>query len=101
DAFLLVTQNVDGLHARAGNTRARTYAIHGEIDLMRCADEACAAARTPVPLPDDGDPAALVCAKCGERMRPHVLWFDESYDEPRFRIESTLSAMGRACALVV
>src|SRR5262249_41496012 len=101
DAFLLVTQNVDGLHARAGNSRARTFAIHGEIDLMRCADEDCDASMRPVPLPDEGDPATLKCAACGTRMRPHVLWFDESYDEPRFRIESTLAAMRRACALIV
>ncbi|MCA9683232.1 MAG: RNA polymerase subunit sigma, partial [Myxococcales bacterium] len=30
DRFLLVTQNVDGLHRLAGQDPARTYAIHGE-----------------------------------------------------------------------
>jgi NAD-dependent deacetylase len=35
DGFTLVTQNVDGLHLRAGNSFARTYQIHGNIDYMR------------------------------------------------------------------
>ncbi len=36
DRFRLVTQNVDGLHIRAGNSPARTYQIHGSIDHARC-----------------------------------------------------------------
>jgi NAD-dependent deacetylase len=34
-------------------------------------------------------------------MRPHVLWFDESYDEPRYRFESALAAAERAALLLV
>jgi NAD-dependent SIR2 family protein deacetylase len=34
-------------------------------------------------------------------MRPYVLWFDECYDEPRFRCESSLDAAERAALLVV
>jgi NAD-dependent deacetylase len=36
--LLVVTQNVDGLHLRAGHDPARVYEIHGNIGLMRCAD---------------------------------------------------------------
>src|SRR5690606_22392762 len=36
DGFHLITQNVDGLHLRAGNSPERTYAIHGMIDFFRC-----------------------------------------------------------------
>lgn len=100
--FLLVTQNVDGLHARAGNTEARTYCIHGDIRKMRCARE-CDGRIYAIPDAvsldwprgrslDDATRALLVCPTCGGRARPHVLWFDESYDEPRFRFESTLLA---------
>jgi len=32
DRFLLITQNVDGLHLRAGSSPGRTYQIHGNID---------------------------------------------------------------------
>ena len=32
----------------------------------------------------------LVCPACGAIARPHVLWFDECYDEPLFRAESAI-----------
>src|SRR5258706_8928291 len=48
DRFALITQNVDGLHRRAGSPVARTFPIHGDIDLMRCARD-CSLDRTPIP----------------------------------------------------
>jgi len=110
DRFLLVTQNVDGLHLRAGQTLARTYQIHGNIDFMRCADE-CADAIDRVPEAidrewakgraiGDAERALLQCGRCGGRARPHVLWFDETYDEPRYRFESSIRA-ARATSLLV
>jgi NAD-dependent deacetylase len=115
DRFALVTQNVDGLHRRAGNTLARTYEIHGDIDFMRCA-AACRPRRVDalVPLPpeipvewpkgrslDEAERRLLRCARCGERTRPHVLWFDELYDEELFRARSALAVAGEADVLVV
>jgi NAD-dependent deacetylase len=99
DRFLLVTQNVDGLHLRAGNGAARTYEIHGNLDLMRCA-RPCSRDLLPVPDGVDG-PARLRCLRCGGRARPHVLWFDESYDEAWFRCDSSLRAAGEAALLLV
>jgi NAD-dependent deacetylase len=100
DRFLLVTQNVDGLHRRAGSGPGRTFEIHGNIDLWRCAD-GCAGGARPTPITTEAfDPGALRCA-CGGWRRPHVLWFDESYDEPLFRYDSTLAAMERAALLLV
>jgi len=109
--FVLVTQNVDGLHLRAGNSAGRTWQIHGNIDFMRCARE-CAPALVPVPAGvavDWGrerrlgaaEQALLRCAVCGGRARPHVLWFDESYDEERFRFDSAVRAASEAALLVV
>ncbi len=111
DDALVVTQNVDGLHRRAGTRDARLYEIHGRIDLMRCADD-CGLDRWPIPdgvdvawprerALGDAERALLRCPRCGARARPHVLWFDESYDEPRFRFESSLEAAARAALLVV
>jgi NAD-dependent deacetylase len=109
ERFLLVTQNVDGLHRRAGSTRRATYSIHGELDFMRCS-AGCDGIR-PVPacfdgwgegaLLDQAAVAALECASCGAWMRPHVLWFDESYDEEHYRYESALAAAARAALLIV
>jgi NAD-dependent deacetylase len=111
DRFLLVTQNVDGLHLRAGNSTQRTYQIHGNIDLMRCTEE-CSLELVPVPdalgtswergrIPGPDEKALLSCSRCGAPSRPHVLWFDEYYDEERFRFQSSLAAVDRAALLVV
>jgi NAD-dependent deacetylase len=111
DRFILITQNVDGLHLKAGSSLSRTYQIHGNIDFMRCSRECTAEIRE---IPEsvsrdwtrgrkvsDEERAKLVCPRCGEPARPHVLWFDESYDEPRFRIDSSVEAAWRASLLVV
>jgi NAD-dependent deacetylase len=110
DRFLLITQNVDGLHLRAGNTPQRTFPVHGEIEWARCAAD-CTIDRVPIPedvatkqrgepLTDD-DRAALRCTGCGARLRPHVLWFDETYDEPRFHFDSALRAAAETALLVI
>jgi NAD-dependent deacetylase len=111
DRFLLVTQNVDGLHLRAGNSAARTYQIHGNIDFARCA-ATCTGEIFALPddlgltwargrRPDEHEKKQLSCVRCGGWLRPHVLWFDEAYDEERFRFESSLRAAGTAALLVV
>jgi NAD-dependent deacetylase len=110
ERFLLVTQNVDGLHARAGSSAARTYQIHGNIDFCRCTN-GCAPAVRPLPTTRpvewpreralaDAERAALRCT-CGAWLRPHVLWFDESYDEPLFRYASARRAAEAAAVLIV
>lgn len=109
ERFLLVTQNVDGLHLRAGNSADRTYEVHGNIDYMRCA-AACCNERWPLPegLDDFADKRAVTaaesarlrCPRCGGWSRPHVLWFDECYDEDNFRFHSSRDAAQRARALV-
>ena len=48
ERFALVTQNVDGLHLRAGSSRERTFEIHGNIDYLRWpAPEGPKSTRTP------------------------------------------------------
>jgi NAD-dependent deacetylase len=108
--FGLITQNVDGLHRRAGSPAARTFPIHGDIGLARCAAE-CTLDRFPIPESigayGKGEAvsaehrALLVCPKCGGMARPHVLWFDESYDEPRFFLDTARRLATRAALLVV
>lgn len=120
--FLLVTQNVDGLHDRAGTPRERTYEVHGNIAWMRCWSGCEGLSPVPETLVASADgallgastglgegaehgrsapPEGLRCGGCGGWMRPHVLWFDESYDEERFRFDSSLRAADSAALLVV
>jgi NAD-dependent deacetylase len=85
--FLLVTQNIDTLHERAGSTRV--VKVHGSADRCRCSDPACRlGAVESVALDDvdfaefDRDPRVAAipsCPACGCLVRPHVLWFDELY----------------------
>lgn len=67
DCFLLATQNVDGLHERAGNRRI--VRLHGSLWLLRCTrcgDE-----------DEDLDLDAPHRCPCGGRRRPGVVWFGE------------------------
>jgi NAD-dependent deacetylase len=75
-SFLLVTQNVDDLHQRAGSRRL--VALHGTIAEAVC--DACgrrlgmAAAVAASP----GEPPACGAGACAGRFRPAVVWFGES-----------------------
>jgi NAD-dependent deacetylase len=101
DRFLLITQNVDGLHLRAGSSIERTYQIHGNIEHVRCLGE-CTGEVYPLPPEvsektreeplNESDRAALKCPRCGDWLRPHVLWFDETYDETHYRFSSSIQA---------
>lgn len=100
DQFALISQNVDSLHRKAGSSEERTFLIHGDFDFVRCGDE-CTNQLYPFPkeIPLENrnkdvisaeDWQALRCPKCGEDLRPHVLWFDEYYDEKYYRRDSVL-----------
>jgi NAD-dependent deacetylase len=64
-SFLLITQNVDSLHQRAGSRRVCEY--HGTLARWRC--EVCATELAP----PDGDPPV----HCGQIMRPAAVLFGE------------------------
>jgi NAD-dependent deacetylase len=67
---LLVTQNVDDLHDRAGSTRL--IHLHGELLKARCL--ACGAVSRWEADLEPGPP----CPACGEpALRPHIVWFGE------------------------
>ena len=71
--FLLVTQNVDGLHQRAGSQRV--VELHGNVTKTRCLDEACGLP----PFEDLATHAEAVprCPVCGSILRPDIVLFDE------------------------
>lgn len=109
DRFALVTQNVDGLHRRAGSPDSSTFPIHGDISLMRCTHTCLDLWPIPDSVPalargedvTDAIKAQLVCPRCGVMTRPHVLWFDESYDEERYYLMTVRGLAQRAALLVV
>jgi len=71
EELLLVTQNVDDLHERAGS-RALLH-MHGELLKARC--QGCSAV-----LPWENDlGTGDQCPQCGRSglLRPHVVWFEE------------------------
>ena len=71
DEFLLVTQNVDDLHARAGSPKNEMVQIHGNNFITRCSQ--CHFSRSDyeheIDLPK--------CPECNALMRPGVVWFGE------------------------
>jgi NAD-dependent deacetylase len=77
--FTLVTQNVDGLHQRAGSNNV--IELHGNITRVKCFREG-----TPVAeWRNDGEMPPR-CARCGDYLRPDVVWFNESLPEGAFEM---------------
>ena len=74
--FLVVTQNVDGLHRRAG-TRS-LLEVHGTLLRARC--ERCSRTRDMGEALAESREEPPACA-CGGRFRPAVVWFGENLDE--------------------
>lgn len=68
--FTLVTQNVDGLHDRAGSRNIRK--LHGDIWLLRCVGCGREERNEQVPLT-----ALPPRCTCGGLLRPGVVWFGE------------------------
>lgn len=69
--FLLVTQNVDDLHGRAGSQNL----IHMHGELLKASCQACGA----IHEWPDASSTSSVCPTCQAvgRIRPHIVWFGE------------------------
>ena len=77
--FMLVTQNVDGLHELAGTRPESVVRFHGSIWTLACFD-ACDAAEQAGGWEDRTTPLAELppkCPSCGGLARPGVVWFGE------------------------
>ncbi len=73
--FWLITQNVDGLHQRAGSKKV--IELHGNIWKVRCIK--CFAEYYEYKTPLDELPPK--CKECGGILRPGVVWFGEALPE--------------------
>jgi NAD-dependent deacetylase len=120
EEFLLVTQNVDDLHTRAGVAAEKMVQIHGDIFVTRCSRcEFSCGGRGSSPEPpgacvvqptngrlrsiaatSEHDPNVPTCPKCQALMRPGVVWFGEQLSRNELeRVENFLD--GRACDVVI
>jgi len=70
--FILITQNIDGLHQKAGSKNI--LELHGNIWKVRCTEERTITENHDIPLEE----IPLHCPDCGALLRPHVVWFGES-----------------------
>ncbi|MCB1825729.1 MAG: NAD-dependent deacylase [Candidatus Competibacteraceae bacterium] len=68
--FTLITQNVDGLHRRAGSHQI--LELHGNLFRAKCFSE-----DRPVESWSDGEEIPPRCPRCGGLLRPDVVWFGE------------------------
>lgn len=109
ERFRLITQNVDGLHERAGTREEHMLRIHGDLTRMRSAT-GIPPGRFPLPenLPDftrdtplDDEVWERLVVPGGQRARPHVLWFDETYDEENYYAQTALQVAAAADLLIV
>ena len=68
----LITQNVDGLHRRAGSINV--LEVHGDLWALKCIS---CDYHGRLDKPASGIPP---CPKCSDHLRPDVVWFGESLD---------------------
>lgn len=68
----LITQNIDGLHQKAGSKNI--WELHGNIWKLRCTEEGTITENYDTPLKE----IPPLCPNCGALLRPHVVWFGES-----------------------
>ncbi|MGN6513989.1 MAG: NAD-dependent protein deacetylase [Lysobacteraceae bacterium] len=118
---LLVTQNVDGLHQRAGSRGV--VDLHGRIDGVRClacdarhpraglqeelaarnpgwvAREAATAPDGDADVEDTAGFRVPECGACGGMLKPDVVFFGENV--PRARVDAAQQALRRADAMLV
>ncbi len=118
DEFLLVTQNVDDLHARAGLPKEKMVQIHGDIFVRRCSRCSFSDAGrggSPEPPTDravlqrgrlrsiaptsENDVDLPRCPECDALMRPGVVWFGEQLDSRNVEIVENFLRRG-ACRSV-
>ena len=72
DGVWVVTQNIDGMHQRAGNKRV--VELHGSLFRVRCPIHGVSE--------DVGGPyLRTTCETCGNHLRPDITWFGDMLDE--------------------
>lgn len=92
DEFLLLTQNIDNLHAAAGS--ADVVELHGNIFRCKCFEN-----DHPAPAPAGGWTREPARCACGSWLRPDVVWFGEMLDP--HALERAFAALATCDAILV
>lgn len=91
----VVTQNIDGLHQRAGSRAV--WELHGNWERLVCTGCGMVTALADA-VTVDGDPVPA-CPSCASQMRPDIVMYGEGLDQGV--IEAAVSAISRASTLIV
>ncbi len=81
--FSLITQNVDGLHQRAGSPDV--IELHGNITRVRCTNGCGVFSEW-----TDSQDGVPLCPNCGAKLRPDVVWFGEML--PQAELQAAVEA---------
>ena len=104
---LLATQNVDGLHQRAGSRSV--VELHGSLFRFRCAREDTGVLWED---PEDDDVDAIErlergelltppdCPRCGAPLRPDVVWFEEPLPQEPWAVAAAAASACDACLVI-
>lgn len=94
---VVVTQNIDGLHQKAGSKTV--YELHGSVLRNNCMD--CGACYDLSYIMDEKNCQGLVpkCAKCGGTVKPDVVLYGEALDE--LQITGAVDAIKKADVLII
>lgn len=107
----IVTQNVDGLHARAAraaaaeaelDVRERPLELHGSLFRVRCVgcDRVASVAQPVAPVDASRRRALPRCPECGSLLRPDVVWFGEPLPQGVIAEASRLATGADLCVVV-
>ncbi|WP_327677936.1 SIR2 family NAD-dependent protein deacylase [Kitasatospora sp. NBC_00458] len=94
----VLTQNVDGLHQRAGQTARKVLELHGtarEVQCVRCKAVGPMAEALERVAAGEPDPD---CRACGGVLRPRTVMFGEELDP---QVLQQADAVSKACELFI
>ena len=102
----IVTQNVDGLHARAAREAASgsdpgsalPLEVHGSLLRDRCSR--CSTRSEPATVDASSLATLPRCGRCGALLRPDVVWFGEMLDEDVLAAADAAAASADVCLVV-
>lgn len=95
--LIQITQNVDSLLEQAGVAPERIYHLHGSILRDRCHNPACSFSES---IDMDHPPPLRPCPRCGDSLRPAVVWFGEALPRSTW-LEAEALCRQLDCLLVI